>query len=140
MPSARSFGRQQVVVPLRFCDPASVRKPGYMPAPLAVAHGIWLVVVAAGGAGGCQSSREASSPANRNTGAGQALVPDQQGRVDGSTTGTTGIAGRWFASADTESCQKRGKHAASECSHFVSPDPRAPSFRPTGDVGMCTVG
>src|SRR5437763_5594470 len=114
---------------MRFCDPASVWKPGYMPAPLAVAHGISLVVLAAGGAGGCQSSRDTSFPAYRMPGAGQALVPDDQGRIDGSTTGTTGIAGRWFASADTESCQKRGKHAAGECSHFVSPDPRAPSFR-----------
>jgi hypothetical protein len=67
-------------------------------------------------------------------------VPDETGRIEPSTTGTTGITGRWFASADTEDCQKRGKHAARECSLFIAPDPRAPTFRPTGDLGMCTMG
>lgn len=111
-----------------------------MPSLLAATHGIGLVVVAAGGAGGCQSSRDASSAANRNTGGGQALVADDNGRIEAATTGTTGISGRWFASADTENCQKRGKHAASECSLFVVPEPGARTFRPTGDLGMCTVG
>ena len=55
-------------------------------------------------------------------------------------TGTTGIQGRWFASVDTQDCQTRGKHVARECSLFVTPDPKAPRFPPTADLGMCTVG
>ena len=55
-------------------------------------------------------------------------------------TGTTGIQGRWFASADTEDCQKKGKHAKRECSLFITPNSQAPDFRPTGDLGMCVVG
>jgi hypothetical protein len=78
--------------------------------------------------------------ANRNAGAGQALAPDESGRVDGSTTGTTGIRGRWFAAVDKEDCVKKGKHAAAECSLFVAPDPKAPVFQPTKDLGMCAVG
>src|SRR5436190_1588736 len=120
--------------------PASVWRPGYVASLLAVAHGIGFVIVMAGGGGGCQGSRETASGAKRETGAGQALVPDENGRIEGSTTGTTGIAGRWFATADTEDCRKRGKHTAAECSLFVIPDPRTPAFRPTGDLGMCTVG
>ena len=55
-------------------------------------------------------------------------------------TGTTGIQGRWFASVDTQDCQTRGKHVARECSLFVTPDPKAPRFPPTADLGMCAVG
>ena len=67
-------------------------------------------------------------------------MPDENGRVRDTATGTTGIRGRWFASTDEDDCRKKGKHAAVECSRFVTPDPRAPSFRPTEDLGMCAVG
>jgi hypothetical protein len=72
--------------------------------------------------------------------AGQVLAPDGNGRVERSTTGTTGIQGRWFAAADTDDCHRRGKHAVRECSLFITPDPQAPAFGPTADLGMCTVG
>jgi hypothetical protein len=99
-----------------------------------------VLVLAAGGAGGCRSPGGASSDASHGTRSAQALLPDQNGRVADSTTGTTGIRGRWFAAADTEDCVKKGKHAARECSLFVTPDPRATAFRPTAELGMCTVG
>jgi hypothetical protein len=99
-----------------------------------------VTLLAAGCAGGCRSSEGFSSDASRGRGTAQALVPDENGRVADSTTGTTRIRGRWFASADTEDCKKRGKHAASECSVLIAPDPHAPAFRPTGDLGMCTAG
>ena len=72
--------------------------------------------------------------------AGQLLAPDDNGRVEQSTTGTTGIQGRWFAAADTDDCHRRGKHAVRECSLFITPNPQAPAFGPTADLGMCTVG
>jgi hypothetical protein len=72
--------------------------------------------------------------------AGTPLVPDENGRIDVSTTGTTGIRGRWFAEADTDDCRKTGKHSASECSVLVAPDVSAPAFKPTEDLGMCAVG
>jgi hypothetical protein len=68
------------------------------------------------------------------------LVPDENGRIRDATTGTTAIRGRWFAAIDADVCRKKGKHAAGECSLFVTPDPLAPSFRPTGDFGMCATG
>jgi hypothetical protein len=67
------------------------------------------------------------------------LVPDDQGRVERSTTGTTGIQGRWIASTDAEDCRTKGKHAAAECSRLVTPDLRSLHFSPTGDLGMCMV-
>lgn len=72
--------------------------------------------------------------------AAQAIVPDENGRIADSTTGTTGIRGRWFAATDADDCRKKGKHAAGECSLFITPDPQSPAFRPTADLGMCTVG
>lgn len=120
---------------------ASVRTSGCARVLLAVVRCSLLAVVTAGAGGGCRPSGEASPDASRNRGAaGQALVPDENGRVRDATTGTTGIRGRWFASADTEDCQKRGKHAVNECSRFITPDPGSTSFGPTGDLGMCTVG
>jgi hypothetical protein len=68
------------------------------------------------------------------------LVADRSGRVDPATTGTTGIRGRWFASADTDDCRERGKHPASECSVLIAPDPSAAGFEPTQDLGMCAMG
>jgi len=70
----------------------------------------------------------------------QVLVADENGRVRDTATGTTGIRGRWFAATDADECQKKGKHALKECSRFVTPDPTAPSFRPTRDLGFCAVG
>jgi hypothetical protein len=90
---------------------------------------------------GCRPTGEASpEPGQGKVAAGQALIPDDQGRVERSTTGTTGIQGRWTASTDVEDCRTKGKHAAAECSRMVTPDPKSPSFPPTGDLGMCTVG
>lgn len=60
------------------------------------------------------------------------------GWVDRSTTGTTGIEGPWYAFTDGESCLAR--HTPAECSTLVTPDPAAPIFGPTGDLGMCAVG
>src|ERR1019366_4835016 len=37
-------------------------------------------------------------------------------------------------------CQEKGRHAARECSLFITPDPNAPTFPPTADLGMCTIG
>jgi hypothetical protein len=71
---------------------------------------------------------------------GQALVPDAQGRVDRSTTGATGIQGRWRSRADTEVCRTKGEHNVRDCSRFVTPDPAAPGFAPTADLGMCASG
>jgi hypothetical protein len=88
--------------------------------------------------GACRPSGGGSSAAT--AGAGQLLTPDEKGRVDRGSTGATGIQGRWSASVDLERCQKVGKHAASECSVLITPDPQAPAFRPTADLGLCTVG
>src|SRR5215471_16125798 len=99
--------------------------------------GVLLAVVAAGVGGGCRSEVRASAAANSPAHGEQTLALDDEGHV---SSAAVGIDGRWFASADTEDCQKRGKHAARECSLFIAPDPRAPTFRPTGDLGMCTMG
>ena len=88
---------------------------------------------------GCESFSEARRPSTHQ-GTGQPLIPDELGQVELSTTGSTGIYGRWFASADTEDCQQKGGHSESECSAFITPDPGAASFAPSGDLGMCTVG
>ena len=99
-----------------------------------------MLALTVAGAEGCRTS--AGLPADTGSGAraGQLLVPDENGRIDRSTSGSTGIQGHWFAAADTDACQKDGNHVARECSFFVSPDPRAPNFQRTGDLGMCTVG
>jgi hypothetical protein len=104
-------------------------------------RGLLLALAAVGCGGGCRPTGEASpDPGRGKVAAGQMLVPDDQGRVERSTTGTTGIQGRWTASTDAEDCRTKGKHAAAECSRLVTPDPRSPRFSPTGDLGMCTVG
>jgi hypothetical protein len=103
-------------------------------------------VLLTGGAPGCRPSGHAVSDAGtvaaRSTGAraGQPLVPDAKGRVARSTTGATGIQGRWRVNADTEDCRTLGKHDARDCSRFVTPDPAAPVFAPTADLGMCATG
>jgi hypothetical protein len=81
------------------------------------------------------SSRRASS--------GQKLAPDPSGWVDRITTGKTRIQGAWFAAADSipngslpASCQ--GGYP--QCSIVSEPDPRAGTFPPTKDLGMCTSG
>ncbi len=107
------------------------------PLLLAMLHGGLLVAAAAGG--GCRSANT-SPRASGSHGARQPIVPDENGRVHDSTTGTTGIRGQWFAETDSDDCHKKGKHPATACSRFVTPDPRSPSFRPTGDLGMCVVG
>lgn len=109
------------------------------PLILAVLQSGLLGAVAAGGAG-CRSATNTSPGATGSRSATQALVPDENGRVHDSTTGTTGIRGQWFAETDSDDCQKKGKHPAKACSLFATPDPRSPSFRPTADLGMCAVG
>src|SRR4051812_20101805 len=79
---------------------------------------------------GCQAAPHRTTPPDPNsTTPGQPLVPDQNGRIDRSTTGTTGIGGRWVARADSEDCQRGGKHELDACSRFISPDPHAPTLR-----------
>jgi hypothetical protein len=90
---------------------------------------------------GCQSSRSRSSDVKESAGGGIELVPDERGRVDKSTTGATGIQGRWFVDVDTVNyCQKRGKHLPADCSVLITPDPQLGHFAPTGKLGMCAVG
>jgi hypothetical protein len=98
-----------------------------------------LLLVIVGVAGGCRSGG-VSSPAKGRSGAGQALDVDENGRVDRAVTGTTAIRGRWFASADTEDCQRRGRYAPGQCSMLITPDPHSPTFPPTLDLGMCAIG
>ena len=103
-------------------------------------------VLAAGAAAGCRPAGEAVSDPGAGDGRSkratreQLLVPDAQGRVARSTTGATGIQGRWGVNADTEVCQTVGKHDARDCSRIVTPDPAAPVFAPTADLGMCATG
>jgi hypothetical protein len=114
---------------------------GRVRSPPVAVRGLLLALAAVGCGGGCRPSGEAPpEPSPGKVAAGQALVPDDQGRVERSTTGTTGIQGRWTASTDAEDCQTKGKHAAAECSKLITPDPRSPRFAPTGDLGMCMVG
>jgi len=102
---------------------------------------ISIAVVALFPTAGCRSTGGAPPAAVGDAGsAGTPLAPDESGRIDVSTTGTTGIRGRWFASADTDDCRKKGKHAANECSELVAPDASAAAFKPTEDLGMCAMG
>jgi hypothetical protein len=87
------------------------------------------IAVAIAGCGSAQSGGAA----------GQPLTPDDTGWVDRSTTGSTGIEGAWYTFADSENCLAAG-HPAAACSLFVTPDPAAGVFAPTGDLGMCAVG
>ncbi len=106
---------------------------------LAILQSGLLGAVAVGGAG-CRAATDTSPGPTGSRRATQALVPDENGRVHDSTTGTTGIRGQWFAATDADDCQKKGKHPAKACSLLITPDLRSPSFRPTGDLGMCVVG
>jgi hypothetical protein len=109
---------------------------------------VFAAVVVTSGAAGCRpTGRGVSDPGAIDGGGGskgatrgQLLVPDSQGRVDRSTTGTTGIQGRWRVRADTEDCRTTGKHDVRDCSRFVTPNPAAPAFAPTADLGMCATG
>jgi hypothetical protein len=77
----------------------------------------------------------------------QLLVPDETGWVAVATTGKTRIQGVWFAAADgigskgvaPGDCQAAG-HADAACSVVSEPDPAAPEYPPTKDLGMCTRG
>jgi hypothetical protein len=77
----------------------------------------------------------------------QLLVPNEQGFVARSTTGTTNIQGIWIAVTDGVSekgvppggCLTAG-YAAADCSAVSAPDPAADAFAPTKDLGMCTSG
>jgi hypothetical protein len=89
------------------------------------------VVAAAIAIAGCSGGRGGA--------AGQPLTPDSNGWVDVSTTGTTGIYGRWFAITDSGNCLGSGYPPAA-CSVLVTPDPAAGTFPPTADLGMCAVG
>lgn len=116
-----------------------VRRLSAEPLLLAILQCSLLGAVAAGGAG-CRSATNTSPGATGSRRVTQPLVPDENGRLHDSATGTTGIRGQWFAEIDADDCQKKGKHPAKACSLFVTPDLRSPSFRPTGDLGMCVVG
>ena len=116
-----------------------VRRPIAEPFVRAILQTGLLAAMAAPGAG-CQPTSHTSPVVPASRSAKQALVPDENGRVHDSTTGTTGIRGQWFAATDADDCQKKGKHPAQACSRFVTPDLRSPSFRPTDDLGMCVVG
>jgi hypothetical protein len=108
--------------------------------------GFVFAAVVVSGASGCRpAGRAVSDPRAIDGGSkgatrGQLLVPDAEGRVDRSTTGATGIQGRWRARADTEVCRTKGNHDARDCSRFITPDPAAPAFPPTHDLGMCATG
>lgn len=99
-----------------------------------------LIALALPGSSGCKSAAPSSTERPTMLSPGQPLTPDDNGRVQRSTTGTTGIQGRWVARADSEGCRKDGKHARRDCSMLLSPDPAAPSFPPAGDLGMCALG
>jgi hypothetical protein len=99
-----------------------------------------FAVVVAGAAAifGCGSPGETPSAE-----ADQPLIPDGNGFVDRSTTGTTEIQGGWYAFSDAEDCQLNG-HDTDECSLVTTPDLAAQNFPPTVvadiDLGMCVVG
>lgn len=105
-------------------DPAAVTPPVCANARFAVALALAMA--------DCGSAESTAG------GAGQLLRPDATGWVDRTTTGTTGIQGRWYAFTDASNCLPR--HAATECSALVRPDPDDPSFGVTGNLGMCAVG
>jgi hypothetical protein len=75
----------------------------------------------------------------RPTSGRQLLEPDQDGWVDGSTTGDTGIQGGWFVYGDRDMCERAG-YAKSECSVVIEPALDAPTYSPTPGLGMCTSG
>lgn len=125
----------------RLANSAQLGNAGAMGGSSSIGRLIAIAVVALVPPAACHSTGAPRPPASSDAGsAGTPLVPDEGGRIDVSTTGTTGIRGRWFASADTDDCRKRGKHAASECSVLVAPDANAPAFKPTEDLGMCAMG
>jgi hypothetical protein len=94
---------------------------------------------------GCESSAAGGGGEARDGGQSQnqILMPDENGWIDGTTTGTTMIQGSWWSVSDREGCLGVG-HAASECSLLITPDETAQNFPPTVvqgiDLGMCVVG
>jgi hypothetical protein len=110
--------------------------------------GIALSALAAGAVAlaGCGSSGEMPRAAMDTP-----LTPDETGRVDRTTTGTTGIEGGWYVYSDSTNpegvapgdCQNSG-HDTAECSTVITPDPAAQTFPPTVvdgfGLGNCVVG